>query len=78
MSRYETISELYRDYNPLFTGIIVDNSLPRSKWAMMQILETFPNKSGLIRSVLVKTQKSVLTRPIVLFCLRFCNTCFNY
>ena len=48
--------------------LIVNNSLLHSKWAMGRILETFPNKSGLIRSVSIKTQKSVLTRPISKLC----------
>ena len=58
-----------RNLAPNDIVLIVDNSLPRSKWAMGRILETFPNKSGLIRSVSIKTQKSVLTRPISKLCL---------
>ena len=58
-----------RNLAPNDIVLIRDNSLPRSKWAMVRILETFPNKSGLIRSVSIKTQKSVLTRPISKLCL---------
>ena len=58
-----------RNLAPNDIVLIVDNSLPRSKWAMGRILKTFPYKSGLIHSVSIKTQKSVLTRPISKLCL---------
>ena len=49
--------------------LLIDDSLPRSKWTMGRVLETFPDKSGRIRTVKVKTGNSVLLRPISKLCL---------
>ena len=49
--------------------LVMDDALPRSKWTMGRILETFPDKHGLVRTVCIKTPSSVLTRPISKLCL---------
>ena len=41
----------------------------RSKWALDRVVKTFPDKSGVVRTVSVKTPSSVITRPIIKLCL---------
>ena len=48
---------------------IVDDSLPRSKWTIGRVVETFMDKHGLVRTVNVKTSTTVLKRPISKLCL---------
>ena len=47
--------------------LIMDNS-PRSSWVMGRVIETFPDKQGLIRSAKLQTQFSVCVRPISKMC----------
>ena len=49
--------------------LLVDDTLPRSKWVMGRVMETYPDKSGLVRTVTVKTGRSVLQRPVSKLCL---------
>ena len=49
--------------------LIVDDSLPRSKWTIGRVVETFTDKHGLVRTVNVKTSTTVLKRPISKLCL---------
>ena len=52
--------------------LIVDNSLPRSKWTIGRVVETFTDKHGPVRTVnttLLKTSTTVLKRPISKLCL---------
>ena len=49
--------------------LIVDDSLPRSKWTIGRVVETFMDKHGLVRTVNVKTSTTVLKRPISKLCL---------
>ena len=49
--------------------LLIDDSLPRSKWAMGRVLETFTDKCGRTRTVKVKSGYSVLLRPISKLCL---------
>jgi hypothetical protein len=44
--------------------LINDDSMSRNTWKMGRIIETYPSKDGLIRTVLVKTSTSKLRRPI--------------
>ena len=48
---------------------IVDDSLPRSKWTIGRVVETFTDKHGLVRTVNVKTSTTVLKRLISKLCL---------
>ena len=48
--------------------LIVDDSLPRSKWTIGRVVE-FTDKHGLVRTVNVKTSTTVLKRPISKLCL---------
>ena len=41
----------------------------RSKWVLGRVVKTFPDKSGVVRTVSVKTSSSVITRPVAKLCL---------
>ena len=50
--------------------VIVSNpSLPRNNWNLGKIIKTFPDESGVIRKVEVKTKDGILLRPISKLCL---------
>ncbi|KAJ8027040.1 hypothetical protein HOLleu_32065 [Holothuria leucospilota] len=49
--------------------LVVDNNLPRNKWVLGRIVETYPGKDNLIRTVRVKTQGTELVRPVTKLCL---------
>ena len=49
--------------------LILDESLPRNNWPLGRVLQTFPGRDGLVRSVQVKTANNVLVRPINKLCL---------
>lgn len=44
--------------------LIGDENLPPARWLLGRIIELIASKDGLIRSVVIKTAKSKLTRPI--------------
>jgi len=48
--------------------LVVEDLQQRAKWVMGRVLKTFPDKHGLVRMVLVKTQANVLKRPIAKVC----------
>ena len=48
--------------------LIVDESQPRSRWALGRIMDVFPDRKGLVRTVLVKTRNIVVTRPVSKLC----------
>ena len=47
----------------------VDDTSPRNSWPLGIILETLPDKKGLVRQVKVKTKTNKLCRPITKLCL---------
>ena len=49
--------------------LLVNEDTPRSVWPIAPIVDTFPGKDGLVRSVRVKTKNSVLVRPVNKLCL---------
>ena len=49
--------------------LVVDNSQPRNTWIMGKVINTMPDKMGLVRRVEIRTKSSVLTRPIHKLCL---------
>lgn len=49
--------------------LIVDATAPRGSWVMGRVLQTFQDGNGLVRSVKIKTQTSILERPITKVCL---------
>lgn len=49
--------------------MIVDETWPRSSWPLGRVVETFPDRKGLVRQVKVKTKTSELLRPVTKLCL---------
>lgn len=49
--------------------LIVDETSPRSSWPLGKVVETFPDKKGLVRQVKVRTKTTVLCRPVTKLCL---------
>ncbi|XP_029163322.1 uncharacterized protein LOC114934776 [Nylanderia fulva] len=48
--------------------LVVDERYPPSKWPLGRIVDTHPGKDGLTRVVTVKTQTTMLKRPVVKLC----------
>lgn len=49
--------------------VLVDDMAPRNTWIIGRIVDTVPDKNGLVRSVRIKTKTSYLNRPITKVCL---------
>ncbi|KAK0131615.1 hypothetical protein N1851_033674 [Merluccius polli] len=49
--------------------LIADPSAPRGSWLLGRVLETYPDRRGLVRSARVKTKTSTLDRPLTKLCL---------
>jgi len=60
-----------RSFAPGDIVVIVDSTAPRGSWLMGRVLEVFPDKNGLVRSVRVQTKTSVLERPVTKLCLLY-------
>ena len=44
--------------------ISIDDSTPRNCWPMGRIVTTFPDKQGMVQTVMVKIDKNIVKRPI--------------
>ena len=49
--------------------LVVDTSIPRSKWLKGVVVDTFPDKKGHVRATLIKTVHGLMKRPISKLCL---------
>jgi hypothetical protein len=49
--------------------LLVDNNLPRGRWNLGRIVETYPGKDDLVRTVKVKTKAGEFVRPIQKLCM---------
>ena len=49
--------------------LVVDQTQPRSRWALGRVIQIFPDKNGVVRTALVKTALAVMKRPITKLCL---------
>ena len=49
--------------------LVADSTAPRGSWLLGKVLQTFPDKQGLVRSVKVLTKCNILERPITKICL---------
>jgi len=49
--------------------LLVDDNIPRGRWNLGRILETYPGPDGLVRVAKVKTKDAVYIRPIQKLCL---------
>lgn len=58
-----------RNFVPGDLIVLVDDMAPRNTWITGRIVDTVPDKNGLVRSVRIKTKTSYLNRPITKVCL---------
>lgn len=49
--------------------VIMDSSAPRGSWPLGKVLEVFPSKHGLVRSVRLQTKTNIMERPVTKLCL---------
>ena len=49
--------------------LLVDDKQPRGTWTIARVIETFPDKHGLVREVHIKTPTDTLRRPITKLCV---------
>lgn len=49
--------------------LLVNDNIPRGRWNLGRILETYPGPDGLVRVAMVKTKDAVYMRPIQKLCL---------
>ena len=49
--------------------LIVDETQPRSRLTLGKVINTYPDSNGLVRTVLVKSGKTLFKRPITKLCL---------
>lgn len=71
LQRYHDISKWNKSVPSLTKGalvLVVDERYPPSKWPLGRIIDVHPGKDGHVRVVTVRTQASVLKRPIVKLC----------
>ena len=58
-----------RSFVPGDIVMIADAAAPRGSWLLGRVLETFPDKKGLVRSVRLQTKTNILERPVTKLCL---------
>lgn len=49
--------------------LLKDENLPPAQWRMGRIIELLPGKDGLVRNILVRTDRTTLKRPIQKICI---------
>ncbi len=49
--------------------VVMDSAAPRGSWLLGRVLETFPDKKDLVRSVRLQTKTNILERPVTKLCL---------
>lgn len=57
----------FKDEKPLKEKDVVlisEDNIPRGKWRIGKVAETFPGKDGRIRTVRVQTKKGMINRPV--------------
>ena len=47
----------------------MDSTAPRGSWLLGRVVETVPDKKGLIHSVHLQTKTNILERPVTKLCL---------
>ena len=48
--------------------LVVDERMPRGQWPLARLTEIYPDKTGHVRSVKVRTKSTSLSRPITKLC----------
>ncbi len=49
--------------------MIMDSSAPRGSWPLTKVLEVFPDKRGMVRTVKLQTKNNIIERPVTKLCL---------
>ena len=49
--------------------LLLDERVPRAKWLLGRVVDVYPDKNNLIRTVLVKTKSGLAKRPVNKLCL---------
>ena len=49
--------------------LVVDKTIPRSRWLLGRVTKVFPGEDSHSRTAEVKTKDSSLTRPVTKLCL---------
>lgn len=49
--------------------MMMDSTAPRGSWVLGRVLETFPDKKGLVCVVCLQTKTNVIERPVTKICL---------
>ena len=49
--------------------LVVDNTVPRSRWLLGRVTSVFPGEDLCVRTAEVKTKNSRLARPVTKLCL---------
>ena len=57
-----------KDKNLQVNDVVLYDLQQQSKWVLGRVIDTYPDKNGLVRTVLVKTQSFTLKRPISKLC----------
>lgn len=71
LQRYLSIYKWNREFPSLQEGffvLVIDERYPPSKWPLGRVINTYPGKDGKVRVVTVRTQISILKRPIAKLC----------
>ena len=71
LQRYYSIHKWNQPSPSLSNGslvLVIDERYPPSKWPLGRIIQTHPGPDGLVRVVSIRTQKSILKRPIAKLC----------
>lgn len=58
-----------RSFVPGDLVMVADSTAPRGSWMLGRVLETFPDKNGLVRVVRLQTKTNITERPITKICL---------
>lgn len=62
-------SEVQHNYANEDIVLIADGTAPHSSWIMGRVVQTFPDRKGSVRRLMVKTKTGILERPITKICL---------
>lgn len=49
--------------------LIVDSTASRNSWLIGRVIQTFPDKIGIVRSVRIRTKTNVIERPVTKLCM---------
>lgn len=49
--------------------VIMDASAPDGSWPLARVLEVFPDRQGLVRSVKLQRKSNIIERPVTKLCL---------